>query len=326
MIDLKNVFSEKNLTLEFNPFRQNRIYGFTCKNFENDTLISSVHYEVEMICNQSYDNNNSFFFEIDRKQVYVDNTEPDLKIEQIADRCAQAIFPIRIKVSEDVKIMRITNHDDIKKRWPEIKKKLSEYYKGNIVSEILDKFEVTLYDMTLLGQSIFKTWFFHLYFRPLYTTYTKNEALEFIWESPVFGHQMISYAVQQTIEEQYSATDKLFINVKGKSIDKRAINEVLNGYTFPKSEMLAIKMAPLESEMQVQYKLYGEDQSIFSIIGTYQTKISDTKQKITQIEIHHVPENSSFRPSAQPRQENISFWIDQEEPVKKKTGFWSKFF
>ncbi|PXY43556.1 hypothetical protein [Flavobacterium hydrophilum] len=325
MSDFKKVFLAKDTTIRFTPFSQNRLYGFTCENFENDSLISSIHYEVKMVCIQSYEDN-SFSYEINRKQVYIDNTAPDLKIEQIADSCAQAIFPIQIKVSEEGEIIEVINHNDIKKRWPAIKDKLSKYYQGNIVSEILDSVESTLSNKTILEESICKTWFFHLYFRPIYNKYIKNESLQYTWESPVFGHQIINYDIQQSIEEYYSATDKLFINIKGKSIDKRSINEVLNGYSYPKSEMNGIKIQPLESEMEVQYKLYGEDRSIFSIIGTYKTKITEKKQRTTQIEIYHLPENSSFRPSSQPKQNNFSFWIEEERPKKKKAGFWSKLF
>ncbi|GGF16045.1 hypothetical protein [Flavobacterium limi] len=326
MSDFKNVFLEKDTTtLQINPFSQNRIYGLTCQNFENDSLISSIHYEIQMLCIHSYENN-FFSYEINRKQVYIDNTAPDLKIEQIADSCAQAIFPVQIKISEDRKIVEITNHNDIKKRWLVIKDKLSKYYEGHIITQILNKVETTFSDKALLSESICKTWFFHLYFRPIYNTYTKNKSLNFVWESPVFGNQIISYDVQQTIEEYYSATDKLFINIKGKSIDKRSVNELLNGYSYPKSEMSGIKTQPLESEMEIQYKLYGEDQSIFSVIGTYKTKITQKKYKTTQIEIYHLPENSSFRPSSQPKQKNISYWINEEEPKKKKSGFWNRLF
>lgn len=325
MSDFKKVFLAKDTAIQFTPFSQNRIYGITCENFENDSLISSIHYEVKMVCIQNYEDN-SFCYEINRKQVYIDNTAPDLKIEQIADSCAQAIFPIQIKVSEEGEIIEITNHNDIKKRWPAIKDKLSKYYQGNIVSEILDSVESTLCNKTILTESIYKTWFFHLYFRPIYNTYTKNELLHYVWESPVFGNQIISYGIQQSIEEYYSSTNKLFINIKGKSIDKRSINEVLKGYSYPKSEMNGTKIQPLESEMEVQYKLYGEDRSIFSIIGTYKTKITQKKHKTTQVEIYHLPENSSFRPSSKLKQNNISYWVKEEQPEKKKAGFWSKIF
>lgn len=325
MSDSKSIFLDKDTaTIEFNPFSQTRAYGFTCQNFENDNIISTIHFQVEIVCLQSY--NNTFSFEINRKQVYVDNVAPDLKIEQIADCSSKAIFPLKIKVNPEGGIIEITNHDDIKNRWLPIKKKLSKYYVGEIVGEILQKVESTLYNKTLLKESIFKTWFFHLYFTPLYNEYIKNKSLNYIWRSPVFGNQIITYEVQQSIEEYYSATDKIFINAKGSSIDRRSIYEVLNNCSYPKSEMAGITIKPLESNMEVQYKLYGEDRSIFSIIGTYKTTITEKKHRTTQIEIYHLPENSSFRPQSRPKQSNISFWVEEDEPIKKKTGFWSKLF
>jgi hypothetical protein len=325
MSDLKKVLSEKDNTIQFNPFSQNRVYGFMLQNFENDKLISTIHYTVEMACILSY-TSNTFSFEINRNQTYIDNLAPDLKIDQIADSCSQAIFPIKIKVSEEGEIIEIANHNDIKKRWFPIKERLSQYYKGNLVPEILHKAESVLSSKTLLAESIYKTWFFHLYFKPIYTDYSKDESLNYIWESPVFGNQIITYSVQQSIEEYYSATDKIFINVEGNSVDKRSIQEVLNQFSYPKSEMSGIKIKPLESEMKVQYKLYGEDRSIFSIIGTYKTIITDKKIKRTQIGIYHLPENNSFRPLSKPKQNKTTFWQQEDEPVKKKVGFWSKLF
>jgi hypothetical protein len=221
--------------------------------------------------------------------VYIDDSAPDLKIEQIADACSQAIFPIRLKVSQEGNMMDIVNHNDIKERWLPIKERLLKYYTGNIITDILLKIETTLIDKTLLKKAMGEMWFFHLYFQPLYTRYTSHESHHSIWESPVFGNQIIMYGIQQTIGEYYSEMDKIFIDIKGKAIDERSINEVLKGCSYPKSTLAGMKVKPLESHMEVQYKLYGEDRSIFSIIGTYQTTITDNKHKTTQVEIYHLP-------------------------------------
>lgn len=324
MSDLKRIVLEKDTSLQLNPFGQNRDYGFTLQNFDNDKLVTTVHYKATISCVTTHDD--SFSFEINRKQIYIDNLAPDLKVEQIADASSEAIFPVELKVSGKGEIQEITNHKRIINRWFPIKERLSKYYQGNIISEMLLKIETTLVNKNLLTESICKTWFFHLYFKPLYTNYTQEKPNSYSWESPIFGNQVISYDVQQTMEEYYSATDKIFINCKGKSIDKRSIDEVLNGCNYPKSEMAGIEIQPLESEMEVQYKLYGEDRSIFSIIGTYKTKITEQKYKTTQIEIYHLPENSSFRPHSKPQQKHISLFVDADEPVKKKKGFWDKFF
>jgi hypothetical protein len=361
MLDLKKVSFDKDNRIKFYAFTKKRVYGFTCQNFENEELTSTVHYEIEVECIQSYYSN--CIFEINRKQVFIDEQAPDLKIEQIAEACAQAIFPIQVKVNQEGNIVKIENHEAIKKRWGPIKARLLKYYQGNIVAEILLKSETVLLNENLLEKSICKSWFFHLYFKPLYISYNQNRSHDCIWESPVFGNQIIKYDVNHTIEEYYSATDKIFINAKGKSIDERTIDEVLNGYSYPKSKMAGIVATPLKSEMEAQYKLYGEDQSIFSIIGTYKTKITEQKQKTTQVEIYHLPENSSFRPQSnkvekqnhelyqsyqnkgdediidicatiknsqpkprldpRPIQNRISLLV-VDEPIEEKLGFWSR--
>jgi hypothetical protein len=323
MSELKKVFSEKDTAIQLNAFSPTRAYGFTCQNFENDTLISTLHYEVDVLCTQSA--NNNFFFDVNRKQVYIDNSAPDLKIEQIADACSQALFPMRVKVSQEGNMMDIINHNDIKERWIPIKERLLKYYKGNIITEILLKIETTLVNKSLLKDAIGEMWFFHLYFKPLYTLYKPQESLHSIWESPVFGNQIITYDIQQSIEEYYSVSDKIFINIKGRSIDERSIKEVLNRCSYPKSTLAGMKVKPLESQMEVQYKLYGEDRSIFSIIGTYQTTITDKKQRTTQVEIYHLPENGSFRPPLRAKQKDMSFLFEEDIPVKEKGSFWSRF-
>lgn len=360
MSDLKKVAFDKDTRINFYPFTQKRVYGFTSQNFENEKLISTVHYQIEIGCIDS--NYSNCVFEINRKQIYVNDLAPDLKIEKITEACAQVIFPIQVKVNRDGNIVKIVNHQAIKQRWSPVKERLLKYYQGNI-AEILLKSETVLLNENLLEKSICKNWFFHLYFKPLYISYPKNKSLDYIWDSPVFGNQIIKYDVNHTIEEHYSATNKIFINAKGKSIDERTIAEVLNGSSYPKSKMAGILVEPLKSEMEVQYKLYGEDRSIFSIIGTYKTKITEQKNKTTQMGIYHLPENSSYRPKvynnsvqfyvrdeiskdddiidimAESRRQNrdleikrrlnpktseekISLWV-AEEPVEEIVGFWS---
>jgi hypothetical protein len=323
MSGLKKVFIEKETAIQLNGFNPSRAYGFTCQHFENDTLISSIHYQADVQCIQSSDN--SFFFEVNRKQVYVDNVAPDLKIEQIADACSQAIFPVRIKVGPEGNMIDIVNHNDIKARWFPIKERLSKYYTGNLVQEILLRMEATLVDKILLKEAIGEMWFFHLYFKPLYTRYKQNEPQHDIWESPAFGNQTIAYGIQQTIGEYYSATDKILVNIQGNSVDERSIEEVVSRCNYPKSKMAGMKAKPLESQMQVQYKLYGEDRSIFSVIGTYKTTITEKKHKTTQVEIYHLPENGSFRPPVKEKQRDMSFLFEEDIPVKEKGGFWNKF-
>lgn len=296
MQNSKKISPEMEFRLRLTPFTQKRNYGLTLQNYEDEELTSTIHYETEIVCSQN--NNQYTVFEINRKQLFIDNQAPDLKIEQIADSCAQAIFPICVKVNQKGDIVSIANHETIKQRWMPIKERLSNYYEGKIITEIIQKAETLLFDSQLLQKSISKNWFFHLYFKPLYVNYSQNKSNIDIWESPVFANQNIKYEVHHTVEENYSETNKIFINAKGKSIDERTIEEVLKGYNYSKSKMAGIISKPLESEMEVNYKLYGEDRSVFSIIATFKTQVAKGKQKTTQAEIYHLPENSSYRPES----------------------------
>src|SRR6187402_772406 len=128
MLDQKKVFLDKDNRIKFYGFTKKRVYGFTCQNFENEELTSTVHYKIDVECIESYYNN--CVFEINRKQIFIDEQAPDLKIEQIAEACAQAIFPIQVKVNQAGNIVKIENHDAIKKRWGPIKERLLKYYQG----------------------------------------------------------------------------------------------------------------------------------------------------------------------------------------------------
>jgi hypothetical protein len=362
MQNSKKISSEKEFPINLNPFTQKRNYGFTYQNFENDGLISTIHYETEIICDEN--DYNYAIFEINRKQIFIDNQAPNLKMEQLAHSCAQAIFPIRVKTNEEGEIVQIINHEAIKQRWTPIKENLLNYFRGEVVQEIILKTEMVLLNQKQLQKSIEKNWFFHLFFKPLYKNYNQNKPTVSIWESPVFGNQNIKYEVHHMVEENYSPTNKIFINAKGKSIDERTIQEVLDGYNYPKSKMAGIASQPLESEMEVQYKLYGEDRSIFSIISTFKTQITEQKHKTIQAEIYHLPENSSYRPESRKslrenlelfksyqnkehediidifakiknaplktriKPENsenrISLLVDDDEPIPEKNNFWTR--
>ncbi len=357
MFNQNKVLFQKDAKLNLYPFFKKRNYGFICQNFENEELINTIHYEIDIVCIQN--NHNHYVFEVNRKQIFIDQQAPDLKIEEIAEASSKAIFPIRILVNQEGDIAKIVNHEVIKKRWYPIKEQLLRYYQGKILPSIIDKIETVLLNENLLEKSISKNWFFHLYFKPLYVNYPPDSTKKHVWESPVFGNQTIKYDVDHSMEEFYSGTNKIFIKTKGKSIDERTISEVLNGFSYSKTKMAGIVTTPVKSEMEVQYKLYGEDRSIFSIMSTYKTEITVKKYKVTQTEIYHLPEDSSFRPhsfnnlrkeqeqflsnqekedngivdnystkrnhlpSPEPIQKRISFLVE-EEPEKKKLGFWGK--
>jgi hypothetical protein len=294
MSDLKKVSFDKDNRINFAAFTKTRTYGFECETLENEVLKNRVHYEIEIRCIQN--NVSNCVFEIKRKQIYINNQAPDLMMEQIADKAAQTIFPIHLKLTESGEIDAIENMDAIKKRWIQKKEELNSYYEGIIIEDIINKTERVLLNHYALKQSICDNWFFHLYFKPLYIDYTQKLQRKFIWESPVFGHQNLEYGAVHTIEENCSETDKIYINVKGVSLEERSLDQIKKGIQGINSKNSENAIEEVESEMETQYKLYSEDRSIFSIISTFKTKIGPNLYNINNVEVYHLPESRDYRP------------------------------
>lgn len=294
-MDPKNVIFDSNFSLNFGSSEQKRTYGFCYENYENDILKNQIHYEIEVnFVTDKYGNNR--IFEINRKQFFLNNKTPSSKIEQIAEKASQAIFPLQIQVKKNGEIEKILNNEAVKERWLLTKKEILHYYKGGVTAKIVNKMDSILLNKKALKKSIDQNWFFHLYFKPIYVEYTSNLRFKSIWESPVFGNQFIEYGVIHTIKDQYDSDDKIIINARGTAIDERTVEEIMEGYKFPKKYFSEDAGETVDSNMNVEYKLYDEDRSVFSITGTFTTKINNGLSKKIQVEIYHFPENSSFRP------------------------------
>lgn len=297
MLSLEKINFYKDRELKHSNFNKTRKFGYRYQDFENEKLIKEVHYEVDINCTTRH-SYNDFVFEINRKQIYIDNKEPDLLVEQMLDKCSKAIYPIKIIPAQDGTLSEIDNHDEIVQRWRSLKEHLGSYYYSEVAYKILNKVQNLILDKQELEKSLNQDWFFHLYFSPLYIDYPQEAPEIYNWKSPVFGNQSIVYKVDHSIKEYYTATNKIIINAKGKSIDERSIGEVLQGIDYPQAKLQGKPYKALESEMEVQYKLYGEDRSIFSIISTYTTKINDAKNKIQKISLYHLVDDEFFRPES----------------------------
>jgi hypothetical protein len=294
-MNLEKVALDQNFSLSYGASTQKRIYGLCYESFQNENLKDQLHYEVEIqFLEDNYGANR--ILEIDRRQVYINNKVPNSKMEQIAEKASQTIFPLRIKMKANGEIEEILTNSAIKKRWFSAKEEILNYYKGETIYKVVNKIESVILNEDLLKKSIYQNWFFHLYFKPFYTQYTEKLKFKYIWDSPVFGNQYIKYGVVHTLNEHYDQDDKIDINANGIAVDERSIEEIIEGYNFPKALLSGEEVEPVESTMNVDYKLYKEDRSIFSVTGTFETKINKNTQQKIQIEIFHFPETSSFRP------------------------------
>ena len=237
-----------------NTFYKSKTYGFQVENYENETLINKIHYLLEMVYKKNEDK--QIVLEINRKQVYINNKQPDAIIEQLANSISETIFPIQLQISSKGEIESIGNHKEILERWQIKKEELSAYYKGDIAEKIIAKADNFFKNKYIITDSLTENWFFNLFFKPIYGSYSTNKEINY---NCTFPFESKEFEITQNLEDVYSKTNKVIINTVGKSTNSKTKNEAT-----------------------IQYKLNELDKSIFSIIGTFTSNNMKTKVEIYQ--------------------------------------------
>ena len=234
-------------------FYKSKTYGFQVENYENETLINKIHYLLEMVYKKNEDK--QIVLEINRKQVYINNKQPDTIIEQLANSISETIFPIQLQISSKGEIESIGNHKELLERWQGKKEELIAYYKGDIAEKIIAKANIFFKNKYKINESLTENWFFNLFFKPIYGSYSTKKEINY---NSTFPFESKEYEIIQNLEDVYSKTNKVIINTVGKSTNSKTKNEAT-----------------------IQYKLNEADKSIFSIVGTF-----NSNDKRTQVEIY----------------------------------------
>jgi hypothetical protein len=113
-------------------------------------------------------------FRLHKKELFFNRKKPSLIIEEIAAALSTAIYPLEISVDHTGKFISIVNHDQIKKRWPIVKKKILKEYRGETTFKIIKRFEETIKNDTKLEASLHNEIFFSLFYQPFYMGHNKE--------------------------------------------------------------------------------------------------------------------------------------------------------
>lgn len=261
------------------PFYTPKTYGYTLENYEGDRIKNKIHYEVDTVYKEN--DYNLKIIEINRKQVYINHKMPDVAIEQLLDKIAQNMFPIALEINDSGVIIAISNHKEIKKRWLASKEELMQYYKKEQSDAIINKADLYFNNEKQLRGMLSNNWFFNLFFKPIYNN---SPEIQYTTKIPFLSKRLVEYEIKQTMDNVYTKSGKVIINHIGKITDHRTIYEVLQNKTVLEKERPNIQH--IQSEGNVQYKLNSADNSMFSIIGTFNTKMSNEKINKVQIEIY----------------------------------------
>lgn len=233
-------------------------YGVTtyCKD-------NKIQYEIT-VTYKGHTPSDEFIFYINRKQLYINDNEPDLLLYEMANKMSKAFFPMLIGINNQGQVFSIYNYQEIQERSKEIVKELRQYYVGEYAEKYINNFQINCTNVNTIIKNIRNEIFLKLFFFPIYGNYDKNllTRRELIW----YDKYNIKYeeSLSISIYPYYNRTGKLKLYVKPEK--KETTSPFINA----------------------EYRLYPNDNSIAMIIGEIALFNVKKELVVTKVEIIHL--------------------------------------
>lgn len=306
-------------------------YGTIIYYKENNQVINKVHFtsQIEFIKK----NNDFSIVEYQINQVYVNNKEPEMVIEQLADETSKALYPIVMSLNNNGEIHEILNIEAIQKRWKMLKPSILEYYKGgDVTTKLLSSFERSIQSASLLKRNLAEHPFYAIYFAPIYQNYSPDLS---------FTNNDFELQTFQSIDEFQSATSKILVRRKGVLKSKVNFDENLQSKdkledhtsqnTKINLEKAVFQVGKLEegihNNMDFQYKLHHNNNSIFSIVGFINTRKNSKTIFTIEFETYERVKKKEKKEVQIPISKEIDWNAEIiNEKMIKKRGFWDEFW
>lgn len=306
-------------------------YGTIILYKENNQLINKVHFTSQIEFLKEYNDFSIVQYHIN--QVYINNKEPEMVIEQLADKTSKALYPIVMSLNKNGEIHEILNIEAIQKRWEALKPSILEYYKGDVITKLLSSFERSIQSASRLKRNLVEHPFYAIYFAPIYQNYLPNLS---------FANNDFELETFQSIDEFQSATSKILVRRKGVvrskvNFDKNLQSQdKLHDYTSKNTETnlekAVFQVGNLEegihNNMDFQYKLHHSNNSIFSIVGFINTRKNSKTISTIEFETYERVKKKEQKEVETPMSKEID-WnseIINENVIIKKRGFWDEFW
>lgn len=242
-----------------------RNYGVIFKYFKNETDFTQIHFEVE-VAYKGQSQMGQYHFYLNRKKVFINQTAPDLTIEQLAEKAGSCLYPMEIATSIEGPFEEITNYEEIKKRWKAKKNELQDYYKGEIAEKIISDLDAIYSNKSRVEMAMNDDLFLTLFFMPIYTRYADRIA-EYQKEIAFIPFKIpINYNVIQEVDKFLTESKKQLITIKGFS--EGLISDI--------------------PDLLLEYKINNETKSVFSIVGSVNLLREKSKTQKIEIEMYQL--------------------------------------
>ncbi len=303
-----------NKIIRIQPSGMCKTYGAVFR-YDNNT---TIHFELELSCLQEMPGGR-FLFELNRKQVYINEQAPDKVADRLSDDLGKVVYPLQVITDYAGTVIKLANIKDIQQRWSTARAQIEQYYTGDIVQQAIDAMDMALDRDTQVFNAVKNDFFIALFFSGIYSLdhYDFRELTGFLLPVIPYGPP-VKYAVTREITAQHTESKCLIVCCKGDVGEKRSIEDILKKNPAPLYHALHGQSTPASGNLYVEYKLYHEDFSIRSVIGRCTLDLPGDKEKVVAFEIYHIPEKD--KPFGQ-KEESIIV----EDTPKPPKRFWSLF-
>lgn len=266
------------------PFAGIKRYGVTIVHSKK----VRIHYETELsFLNET--GRDHFSFQINRRQVYINNQEPEKLIDQLADEMGKVLYPLRVEVNSEGFVTGIMNTEEIAARWQETRERLKTYYQGRIVDNAFSAMDSALLNKKSMVELIKSDWFLSMYFSGIYglKPYDFREFTKLPF--PVLPFKpMVSYRVKREITLQHTATKCLVIQCKGAVCEERSLEDIVKGAAMPVHKAMFGNATEAKGAIAIRYILYHKDFSVRSVIAEIGFQMPDGLENNIEVEIYHL--------------------------------------
>jgi hypothetical protein len=160
------------------------------------------------------------FFEIDRlTKTYINNSEPDTMLEELAAKTAEILYPLQIIVDHTGKWIDIHNYKQILERWKNKKRQIVDYYEGEVTQIHLEHTEQSLTSKAALNESLRSDLFLRALFNGINVDYSAEHTFENNITFPLVKEEEASFLVEQKVAPILEDDEWIKIEQKGDYID-----------------------------------------------------------------------------------------------------------
>lgn len=291
-------------------------YGTIIQYQENNQVKDKIHFtsQIEFLKREGI----FPVIKLQINQVYINNKEPELVVEKLADRISKALYPVLLRLNDKGEIDTIINIEAIQRRWETIKPAILEYFRGNEVDKLIASFEKNIMSASLLKRSFDDHPFYQIYFAPIYQKYTSELS---------FAKTDSTLKTIQIIDEFQTSTSKICLKRKG--LEPLFVNgsEDLEK-DLNKSEFEIGKLEDENSSnMDFLYKLHHDNKTIFSITGFINSRKDNNVISTVEFETYERKKRKPKQEIVNPISRKIDWSAEviNEKEIKEK-GFWDTFW